>query len=512
MELEEWREKVDSAGYAHFDRKTSLHSKKTWDYITNPDKVKSHSFKPFINYNQIFYRYSKEGGVKPKSRPIAYSSHLDRAIYQYYGYLLNEKYNIFAEEKGFNESIVAYRTNLHKNNIHFAKDAFDFIQQEDCDIIVGDFKGFFDNLNHKYMKRMLMHVLGVSELSDDWYAVYKNITKFSTWELLSILKINGLVTDDFLTKMEQEQVRIKNKEVTQTKKIRKYLEKLEEKRKKLNQLETVLTKEQYQSHKKGNIKTNDGNIGIPQGSAISAVLSNVYMQEVDQKIHSYISVNNGLYLRYSDDFIVVIPKTSGKQSDEVRDFIYDIVKRTKGLKLQYEKTQIFSYSNEKLINTTGDEEIDGKLDYLGFVFDGKEVTLRAKTVSKYYYRMHRKLNTIKKCNGITKQGNKVSYHELYRVYSQKGALQKEKTSNNYEKTAIIGRKDYSGGNFFSYIQKADSIFNKEHVDFVKAKKKNPNVNLIKPTGVKQPITRCTQRHFLKIRRVRDEIDSKNVQK
>lgn len=507
MEIDVWRERVKSAGYTHFDRKTSLRSENTWNYVTNPQKVRTHSFKPFINYDQIFYRYSKKRGVKLKSRPIAYSAHLDRAIYQYYGYLLNEKYNTFAKEKGFNDSIIAYRTNLHKNNIHFAKKAFDFIQLEDCDIIVGDFKGFFDNLNHKYLKLMLMTVLGVSKLSDDWYAVYKNITHYSTWDILSILKINGFITDDFLTKMYKEQEKIESKEITHTKKARKYLEKIDQKRVKLKDLPTALTKEQYKNHKKENVKTNTGNIGIPQGSAISAVLSNVYMQEVDQKIHSYISMNDGLYLRYSDDFIVVIPKSAGKKTDEVRAFIYDIVNRTKGLKLQYEKTQIFSYSNENLSNITSDQT-NRNLDYLGFVFDGKEVTLRAKTVSKYYYRMYRKLHTIKKCNGVTKKGKKVSYKVLYGVYSQKGVAHKENESKNPVKNAMSEKKDYSDGNFFTYVHRADSIFNPEHVDFEKAKKKNPDADLTKPLEKKQPITRCTKRHLLKIRRVRDEIDSK----
>lgn len=457
MELNQWRGRVLSAGYAHFDQRTSLRNEKTWNYVTNPARIKTHSFQPFIHYDQTFYRYSKSGGVKPKVRPLAYSAHLDRCIYQYYGYLLNEKYNDFAKVKGFNDSIVAYRTNLHKNNIHFAKDAFDFIQQEDCDVIVGDFKGFFDNLNHKYLKRMLTAVLGVSKLSDDWYAVYKNITAYSTWDLMSLLKINHLVTSTFLSNMAQEEARIEKNETTQTRRIRSYLERLEKNRKKLNHLPMVLTKEQYQTHKKQHIKPNKGNIGIPQGSAISAVLSNVYMQEVDQKIYSYVTENKGLYLRYSDDFIVIIPKSAGKENHEVRDYIYDIVTHTKGLKLQYEKTQIYSYSNKILTNVTNDQETEGKLDYLGFVFDGKEVTLRAKTVSKYYYRMYRKIRTIQKCGGVTHKGNRVNYKVLYGVYSQKGVYSSKKTPEKGTKSAVSRKKDYSEGNFFTYVQKADTI-------------------------------------------------------
>ena len=46
---------------------------------------------------------------------------------------------------------VAYRTDLHKNNIHFAKVAVDFIRESGpCYIMIGDFTNFFDNLDHRY--------------------------------------------------------------------------------------------------------------------------------------------------------------------------------------------------------------------------------------------------------------------------------------------------------------------------------------------------------------------------
>lgn len=38
----------------------------------------------------------------------------------------------------------------------------------------------------------MCHVLGVNMLPADYYAVFKNITKYSIWELTDLLKINGL--------------------------------------------------------------------------------------------------------------------------------------------------------------------------------------------------------------------------------------------------------------------------------------------------------------------------------
>ena len=40
----------------------------------------------------------------------------------------------------------------------------------------------------------------------------------------------------------------------------------------------------------------------------------------------------------------------------------------------------------------GGEELNKTLDYLGFSFDGRKVRIRDKTITKYYYRMYRKVN------------------------------------------------------------------------------------------------------------------------
>lgn len=505
--LLEWKKQNSrAAGYAHFDEKFGLNS--AWDYITNPSQVARHSFFPFIAYEQAFYKVSKKDGkvvVNDKIRPICYSAHIDRCIYQYYGYLLNEKYNEYVDREGICESVVAYRTNLHKNNIHFAKESFDFIKKGECNVIVGDFKGFFDNLDHKYLKSMLCEVLGVEILSNDWYAVYKNITRYSTWDLIDILKINGLITDDDIKAKENaHEEALKGR----TRKARDLITHFDDKIKELNGFEitdpkirskkSALTKEQFKQHKKTYLKIHKYPFGIPQGSSISAVLSNVYMIDFDKKISRFIKKFNGMYLRYSDDFIIILPKDSAVTYTEVLTYLHGVVVETDKLTLEAKKTQIYSYENNEITNIT--ETIDKHkpyIDYLGFIFDGKQVTLRPKTVSKYYYRMYKKLNHIVKSQGITKKGNKISYTELYKTYTQKGR------SGEYDKTKLPNKvivKDsnnpYKSGNFFSYVHKADEIFNPEYVG--KSKVENP----INP---KEPITQSTQRHMLKIRRIRNKI-------
>lgn len=54
--------------------------------------------------------------------------------------------------------------------------------------------------------------------------------------------------------------------------------------------------------------------GIPQGTAISAVFANVYAIEFDIAIKQISDKYNGIYRRYSDDFVLVIPKN---QSDKI---------------------------------------------------------------------------------------------------------------------------------------------------------------------------------------------------
>ena len=66
---------------------------------------------------------------------------------------------------------------------------------------------------------------------------------------------------------------------------------------------------------------------IPQGSSISAVLANIYMIEADKKINEYVVSLGGMYRRYSDDFIVVVPKIGQELSvfNRIIDIIHSVL-------------------------------------------------------------------------------------------------------------------------------------------------------------------------------------------
>lgn len=91
------------------------------------------------------------------------------------------------------------------------------------------------------------------------------------------------------------------------------------------------------------------------------------------------------------------------------------------------------------VGKTFSEEADDSqktINFLGFSFDGKNVSVRAKTISKYYYRMNHKAKAIAK-NKEFKGADK-----LYQRYSERGAFWKR-------------------GNFFTYINNAEREFGED---------------------------------------------------
>lgn len=415
-ETKEWfsSEKVKRnsiKNYSHFDCRTTIENQEK--YITDPQNIATHGFYPFIHYQQRFKKYNKKT-KKPteKVRDICYASHVDRCIFQFYSHLLDKFYIKEITQRGIASVPIAYRTDLHMNNIHFAKKAIEFIRQQNrCYVMIGDFTGFFDHLDHNYLKQQWINLIKTDKLPDDHYAVYKNITRYSTWELKDLLSINGLADT-------------------------------KEGRRKLYLQKTVLTKEQYNTNR-SHICRNNNSFGIPQGSPISALLANIYMIDVDEQINNIIKSANGLYMRYSDDFIIILPT---EQCDAVLKVnqIVSIITQTPGLTLQPEKTQFFSFVEGDLMNcgVLFNEKASLKknhIDFLGFSFDGKSVKIRDKTTSKYYYRMHRKAKAISMSGGYTPAGKKISAKNLYKTYSIKGAR---------------GKK----GNFMSYVERCEKEF------------------------------------------------------
>ena len=403
--------------YAHFDLHTDIGKQR--QYISDPNKVASHGFYPFIHYIKYYTKYSKKKGRTKKTRDICYAAHIDRCLYQYYSFLLNSLYNKRVEHDGTSCAAVAYRTDLHKNNIQFSKQAFDFIRSKSpVYIMIGDFTSFFDNLDHAYLKTQWCSLLGEDCLPPDHYAVFKSMTSFSCVELSDLLRINGL---------EESKSDLK----------------------KLNNMSRVLSPEQFRSNR-SLIKKNVNPYGIPQGSPISGTLANIYMLDIDKHINDNVQKLGGMYMRYSDDFIIVLPDKSESDVVEELSQIRKMILQIPRLYLEPNKTQYFHFNDGILTNCgkSFDDDADDSsktINFLGFSFDGNKIRIRAKTISKYYYRMNRKAKGVVKLRSKKITIKSVPTKELYMSYSQKGA-------------------NSGPGNFLTYVDRAvDEFGNDEAV-------------------------------------------------
>jgi hypothetical protein len=393
--------------YRHFDNDPGFLLAR--EYLKSEDNIAKHAFYPFVLDEKKYEKFTKDKGRYPKIRPIMFSSHMDRYIYQWYNRKLNIKYNKYAKIHGINNCAVAYRYRCGKNNIHIARDVFNkIISMNESYIIVGDFKSFFDKLDHKYLKLMMSKLLNKDKLPKDLYAVYKNITKFAYFDIKDLCKFLNINKSEFY----------KSKE--------------------------IIDRNILKSKKKKYMKVNRKEYGIPQGSSISSVLSNIYMLDCDKLINNYITSRYGLYKRYSDDFIIVVPNVNQQQFKDILCFIEEVFRLNGNPEPEKNKTKIFSFQNLKLQNVTNhfySNMVNDKneLEYLGFTFDGINIKITDRTKSKFIHKMDQKIKTIAICHGVTKKGNKISGTELRRVYSKEG-------------------KDKGRGNFITYSERCDKIF------------------------------------------------------
>lgn len=168
--------------YLHFD--SPIGFRKTQSIVTNPKKVAEHAFYPFISLAITSKSVKKDAEQtlveKKKERPVAYASHLDSHIYSYYAEQLQKRYETHLLEQGLSSCVLAFRS-LGKCNIKFAKEAFDSIcEQPSCVAIALDITGFFDHLNHAYLKQQWCSLLATKQLPNDHYNLFKSLTRHSS--------------------------------------------------------------------------------------------------------------------------------------------------------------------------------------------------------------------------------------------------------------------------------------------------------------------------------------------
>lgn len=254
-------------GYRHFDAPVG---ESYADKVCDPIFVAKNSWLPLIHYVKRVKRYRKDKGQTVyKSRDIMFASHRDACILGKYASDLSRMLDQHYASTGLGENVIAYRK-LGRTNYNFSAEAFRFAQKLGrCVVLCFDITGFFDSLDHAILKARLKNLLGTNELPDDWFVVFRHVTKYQKIEMLD-LEANAKCARRMST----------------------------------NSREPIATIREI--HDEGiAITTNPNRHGIPQGTPISSAMSNLYMMELDKVIAEACTKIGGLYQRYSDDILVI---------------------------------------------------------------------------------------------------------------------------------------------------------------------------------------------------------------
>lgn len=372
---------------AYFSFKDGQQKVKAAIFPLEGDKLKGFSFLPLLKtinntprlkFLEIYEKYV----ITKKKRPIFLTGHFDKYIYGYYSYYLNRKYQEFLSDKKFNKCPIAYRDDLHGNcNIQFAKEVFDFIKtKENCGVIITDVSSFFDNIDHSILKSNWKKVMGIIDtdpLPTDHFKVFNALTKYRYIGFNSFLKNNG--------------IDLKRKENFKGS----LLELM-----KIDNINSFNAKMKYLNDQNLIVKNKPDSLGklkgIPQGLSISATLSNIYMLQFDKKMDEYATARNGLYRRYCDDIILIIPNSD--LNEELR-YVKAQIEDEMLMQIKAKKTELAYFRNNECqtFDVKNFEHFQfiptkrGKIQYLGFTFDGTNTLIRSSSISRYYRKMSRRI-------------------------------------------------------------------------------------------------------------------------
>jgi hypothetical protein len=382
-------------GYRHFDDVRA--GRDCQSLAFEPSRVASHAFFPFISKQKSSLRYDRDGRtVVEKSRTLCYASHKDARVYAFYSKKLSDLYEQELTKRGIECSVTAYRKRDNKlNNIHFAKEAFDSIAaMGECDVIAADVSDFFGTLDHERLKRRWCELLGTSRLPADDFNIFRSITDFRFVDLDVLLK----------------ELRIASASLSQNSVPGKRAARL-------GSIEDI----RLALKKPGLVQRNSKQGGIPQGSPISAVLSNLYMIEADVRLSAFAKTIGGFYRRYSDDILLVVPAGAFEAAKAELDCVLAA-------------EELLSNPEKLCISRFRSQRADLPLGYLGFEFDGQITRLRQRTLARFHQRMTRAVTRVFKA-AKARGSKKLNRQRLYEKYSH------------------LGRR-----NFVSYARRASEIF------------------------------------------------------
>jgi hypothetical protein len=342
-----------SRGYSHFDHPLSFDA--AVKIVKNPERVARHSFLPLVSFTDVKRQFRTDNSdktiprsqrrriVKSKRREIKYASHIDSAIFSYYAYVLQGRYESLIKLESLGKCVIGYRSGIG-SNIDLAANAFaEITHRGDVVALCFDIENFFPSILHESLKEALCEVLEVSVLSADWYAVFKNVCRYSDVELKDLASLEGFDPKDPPFPL-------------------------------VSDISSALDR----SRASKIIRKNTANREVPQGTPISAVFANVSMLAFDRAMYKWCLEVSGSYRRYSDDIMLLVPP--GLEHEAAIKLTCEA--NALGLTVNAAKTEVSRFSVVK-----GLQECDSPVQYLGFIFDGDRVSLRDRALSRYYRRM-----------------------------------------------------------------------------------------------------------------------------
>lgn len=409
--LKKWIEKesklslIGKRRYFHFDRFINFpkHKNKIIAQLTDPKKIATHSFYPFIGSEIISPRFKvvkKDNGEKVKSleqkiRPIAYAAHFDALVYSWYATILTDQYHRLIKEIGIAENVLAY-LETGKCNIDYAFEIFEKIKTKgECAAIALDLSSFFDTLDHAILKKMWCRLLNSTHLPDDHFNLYKSLTAYThvSKKELDLIFPKKQSNGRYCSTADFRAVVRKGKLILQNPNKREY------------KVDNVSSLEKC---------------GIPQGSPISAVLSNIYMLEFDELMNKISTQFKGEYRRYCDDILFVCDIA------DVAKVQAEIIKLVKSysLKINESKTEVtyFKKENGSIRGYNDDKKKSFRnLQYLGFNFNGNQIYIRESSISRYKRRLRTAIReSIKATYGKRSLSARPFKKRVLRRYSSKG--------------------------------------------------------------------------------------------
>jgi RNA-directed DNA polymerase len=404
--------------YLHFDRVVDKSTAQS--IVMNSKTVAQHAFYPFIQrsiiVNKIYRDKITDQLTKkpPKQRKIMYASHIDSHIYGYYSHILSAEYENLLEAHKISPSVLAFRK-LNKNNINFALEAFQKIRLlKNCTVLALDISGFFDNLDHNILKQFWCKVLNTNQLPSDHFNIFKSLTKFAKVDEKEVYKRLSIPLK--MSRPKSKHVKRDIDRLCQPKTFRDFIRPL--------------------------IEVNKNHYGIPQGSSISPILSNIYMLDFDKFAHDLVSNEGGYYFRYCDDILIIVPKPSNIDWEYIYTKIKEEIQKFK-LVINSEKEEIRQFTiNGNLITS------EKPLQYLGFEFNNSNIYIRSSSMGKFSRKMRKGVRLAKltmiKHNKLRIKQNKPT-RMLYR-------------KKLYKKYSYIGNR-----NFISYGLRAAKIMESDTI-------------------------------------------------